>query len=65
MLIARVWVCVVCVCVCFKILFVYLIKRDTAREREGTQAGGVGEGEADFLQSREASVGLDPRTPGS
>ena len=33
--------------------------------REGTQAGGVGEGEADFLLSREPDVGLDPITPGS
>jgi len=37
--------------------------RDTARE--GTQAGGVGEGEAGFLLSREPDVGLDPRTLGS
>ena len=46
----------------FKI-FVYLIDRDTARE--GTQAGGVGEGEAGFPQSREPSAGLDPRMLGS
>jgi len=45
------------------ILFVYLTERDTVRE--GTQAGGVGEGEAGFLQSREPNVGLDPRTLGS
>jgi len=33
--------------------------------REGTQAGGVGVGEAGFPQSREPNAGLDPRTPGS
>jgi len=33
--------------------------------REGTQAGGVGEGEAGFSQSREPDAGLDPRTLGS
>jgi len=34
--------------------------------REGTQAGGVGEGEAGFPLSREPSeAGLDPRTLGS
>ncbi|XP_064452266.1 cell cycle checkpoint protein RAD17 isoform X4 [Mirounga angustirostris] len=38
-------------------------KRDTARE--GTQAGGVGEGEAGFPPRREPDAGLDPRTPGS
>ncbi|XP_035932686.1 tRNA-splicing endonuclease subunit Sen15 isoform X4 [Halichoerus grypus] len=37
--------------------------RDTARE--GTQAGGVREGEAGFPLSREPNVGLDPRTLGS
>ncbi len=30
--------------------------------REGTQAGGVGEGEAGSLSSREPDVGLNPRT---
>jgi len=40
-----------------------LTERDTARE--GTQAGGVGEGEAGFPQSREPDAGLDPRTLGS
>ena len=40
------------------ILFIYLT------EREGTQAGGVGEGEAGFLPSREPNVGLIPRTLG-
>jgi len=40
-----------------------LTERDTARE--GTPAGGVGEGEAGFPQSREPDVGLDPRTLGS
>jgi len=33
--------------------------------REGTQAGGVGEGEAGFLWSREPDVGLNPKTLGS
>jgi len=33
--------------------------------REGTQAGGVGEGEAGFLVSREPNAGLHPRTLGS
>jgi len=32
--------------------------------REGTQAGGVAEGEAGFPRSREPDVGLDPRTLG-
>jgi len=40
-----------------------LTERDTARE--GTQAGGVREGEAGFPLSREPNVGLDPRTLGS
>jgi len=40
-----------------------LTERDTARE--GTQAGGVGEGEAGFPQSGEPDAGLDPRTLGS
>jgi len=40
-----------------------LTERYTARE--GTQAGGVGEGEAGFPLSREPDVGLDPRTLGS
>ena len=44
-----------------------MTERETARE--GTQAGGVGEGEAGFPQSREPDAGLDaglnPRTPGS
>jgi len=43
-------------------LFVYLTERDTARE--GTRAGGVGEGEAGPPPSREPDVGLDPRTLG-
>jgi len=30
--------------------------------REGTQAGGMGEGEAGFPLSREPHVGLDPGT---
>jgi len=46
-----------------KFFFFFLTERDTVRE--GTQAGGVGEGEVGFLQSREPDVGLDPRTPGS
>ena len=47
----------------FKVLFIYWTERDTVRE--GTAAGGVGEGEAGFLLSREPDVGLDPRTLGS
>jgi len=43
--------------------FIYLFDRDTARE--GTQAGGVGEGEAGFPQSRGPDAGLDPKTLGS
>jgi len=39
-----------------------LTERDTARD--GTQAGGVGEGEAGFLLNRELHAGLDPRTLG-
>jgi len=37
----------------------------TETAREGTQAGGVGEGKAGFLWSREPDAGLDPRTLGS
>ena len=44
-----------------------MTERETARE--GTQAGGVGEGEAGFLLSREPdaglNAGLDPRIPES
>jgi len=40
-----------------------LTERDIVRE--GTQAGGVGEGEAGFPLSREPDAGLDPRTLGS
>jgi len=40
-----------------------LTQRDTAKE--GTQAGGVGEGEAVFPLSREPDAGLDPGTLGS
>jgi len=40
--------------------FIHSPDRDTARE--GTQAGGVEEGEAGFPWSREPNVGLDPRT---
>jgi len=40
-----------------------LTEGDTARE--GTQAGGVGEGEAGLLLSGEPDVGLDPGTLGS
>ena len=39
-----------------KILLIYL----TETGREGTQAEGVGEGEAGFPLSREPDVGLDP-----
>jgi len=38
---------------------------ETEIVRAGTQAAGVGEGEAGFPLSREPDVGLDPRTPGS
>ena len=41
----------------------YLTEKDTVRE--GTQAGGVGEGEAGFPLSREPDVGVNPRTLGS
>jgi len=46
---------------------VYLLKilLDRYMAREGTQAGGVGEGEAGFPPSREPDAGLDPRTLGS
>ena len=47
----------------FMILFIYWTERDTARE--GTPAGGVGEGEAGFPLSREPDAGLYPRTLGS
>jgi len=47
----------------FLFFFIYLTEKDTARE--GTQAGGVGEGEAGFPLSREPDAGLDPRTLGS
>jgi len=39
-----------------------LTERNIARE--GTQAGGAGEGEAGFPPSREPNAGLDPRTLG-
>jgi len=40
-----------------------LTERDTTRE--GTQAGGAGEGEAGFPLSREPDAELDPRNLGS
>jgi len=40
-----------------------LTEREIARV--GTQAGGVGEGEAGFPLSREPDAGLHPRTLGS
>jgi len=40
-----------------------LTERDIGRA--GTQAGGVGEGEAGFPQSRGPDAGLDPKTLGS
>jgi len=40
-----------------------LTERKTARE--GTQAGGAGEGEAGSQPSREPDVGLDPKTLGA
>ena len=45
--------------------FTYLFEKERDTVREGTQAGGVGEGEAGFLPSREHDMGLDPRTVGS
>ena len=42
--------------------FIYLTERDTARE--GTQAGGAGEGEEGSPLSRDPNAGLDPRTLG-
>jgi len=42
-----------------RFLFIYLTQRDTVRE--GTEAGGMGEGEAGFLWSREPDAGLYPR----
>ncbi|XP_073748842.1 centrosomal protein of 97 kDa isoform X3 [Callorhinus ursinus] len=39
--------------------------REGQTAREGTQAGGVGEGEPGFPRSSEPDVGLDPRTLGS
>jgi len=44
-------------------LFIYLTDREIASA--GTHAGGVREGEAGFLPSREPNVGLDPKIPGS
>ena len=46
-------------------MFIYLTERERETVREGTQAGGVGEGEAGFLLSREPVEGLEPRTLGS
>ena len=43
-----------------RFLFIYL----TETAREGTQAGGGGEGEAGFLLSREPNSGLNPRILG-
>jgi len=45
--------------------FIYLFDREREIARAGTQAGGVGEGEAGFPLSRDPNVGFDPRTPGS
>jgi len=39
-----------------------LTERETAKE--GTKAGGVGEGEAGLPPSKEPNAGLHPRTPG-
>ena len=54
----------------FVFVFVFFLRFylfDTEKEtaREGTQAEGVGEGEAGSPLSREPNVGLDPRTLGS
>ena len=43
--------------------FIYLFDRDRDSQREGTQAGGVGEEEAG--SEEEPDVGLDPTTLGS
>jgi len=40
-------------------------KKETEIARAGTQAAGVGEGEAGFPPRREPDVGLDPRTLGT
>ena len=45
--------------------FIYLFDTERETAREGTQAGGMGVGEAGFPLSREPSAGLDPRTLGS
>jgi len=45
--------------------FIYLFDRERHTAREGTQAAGVGEGEAGFLRSREPDAELNPRTLGS
>ena len=42
--------------------FIYLFDRERGTAGEGTQAGGVGEGEAGFPPSREPNAELDPRT---
>jgi len=42
----------------FKVLFIYLTERDTVRE--GTQAGGVGEGEQASHQAESPIRGLIP-----
>ena len=49
----------------FKILFIHLTERQQETAREGTQARGVGEGEAGFPPNQEPDAGLDPRTLGS
>ena len=41
----------------FKEYFIYLFDRERMTAREGTQAGGVGEGEAGFPLGREPDVG--------
>ena len=49
--------------------FIYLFETERERERAHTRGGewggAEGEGEADSPLSREADVGLDPRTLGS
>jgi len=56
----------VCLFVCFVLFlrfYLFIWQRQTARE--GTQAGGLREGEVGFPLSREPNAGLDPRTLGT
>ena len=53
--------------ICFFLFknFIYLFDRERQPAREGTQAGGVGEGEAGSQRSRDPDVRFDPKTLGS